>query len=474
MAARQGQGNAMLNSLITFVVLFIVATVVAIVCYVKLDEAHTVAGNEQRSRSEIANNNEQREISSIVGDKEPSESYFGAVISRYNELYSAVTGRMPEEGKSIASANERFFLELANFRSGFSGSRFADMAVFPLARELKSAHDAAVERAESLLVDKERIRSDWSRDVEGFSAAEERIVAEKNMFLSQATEVQQGFDAMKNIAKDSVERQISHLQSQINSRSQELEAAREQLARLGEQLNESEAARRKLEDQIEQIKPRPDIEVAAYKPDGKVVSVDSQAGIVYLDLGSNDRVYRGLTFAVYDRNAPIPEDGKGKAEIRIFDVRSEVSAARIISSNERNPIIPDDIIVNLIWDRDTPNTFVVAGEFDLDGDGTVDSFSRDNVVHLIQAWGGIVTERLDINTDFVVIGMAPEMRAAPTSREMAADPLAMERYERDMEIIRQYMEIKQRAAELSIPVFNTERFKNLIGYNAEAIGNRPF
>ena len=132
------------------------------------------------------------------------------------------------------------------------------------------------------------------------------------------------------------------------------------------------------------------------------------------------------------------------------------------------------MIVNLIWDRETPNTFVVAGEFDLDGDGAVDAFSRDNVIHLIQAWGGIVTERLDINTDFVVIGIEPENRAAPTSAQIASDPLAMENYEKDMEIIRQYREIKQKAAELSIPVFNTERFKNLIGYNAEASGDRPF
>ncbi len=473
-AARQGQSNAMLNSLITFVVLFIVATVAAIVCYVKLDEAKKIAENETRSRREIANDSEQRQVAAIIGRKDATVSYLGAAVVRYNQLYNAVTGRIPEEAMTLESANERLGLEIADFKSRLDDARYADMALMPMLRDLKAKRDAAVATQESIKSDIERIKADWSRDVEGFSAAEEKIVAEKNMFISQATQVQQSFEAMKNIATESVERTVSQLQQQIEGRTRELEAAKERLAELEADLRASEASRRRLEDQIEQIKPRPDIEVAAYKPDGKIVSVDSQVGIVYLDLGSNDHIYRGLTFAVYDRNAPIPEDGKGKAEIRIFDVRSEVSAARIISSDPRNPIIPDDIIVNLIWDRNTPNTFVVVGEFDLDGDGIIDDFGRDKVVHLIQSWGGIVTDTLDINTDFVVLGSEPQMRAKPTSAEVASDPLAMDKYEQDMEIIEQYREIKQKAAGLSIPVFNTERFKNLIGYNAEAIGDRPF
>ncbi len=474
MAVRQGQSNAMLNSLITFVVLFIVATVAAIICYVKLDEARKIADNETRTRRELASDSEASRAAAIVGAKDSSMSHFGAILNGYNALYSTVTGRLPEEGKSIESANEEIGMAITNFKNSFEGGQFADAAILPMAMAMKSEYDAAKSQAVRLAADVEAMQEKWNRDVAGFSAAEEKIVGEKNMFIAQATAVQESVEQMKNVAAESVQRRIDQLQQQIDTKNAEIESCKQQSAELAASLKEADMSRNKLETQLEQIKPRPDIEVAAYKPDGKIVSVDLKLGIVYLDLGSNDHVYRGLTFAVYDRSAPMPEDGKGKAEIRVFDVRSEVSVARIVSQNERNPIIPDDIIVNLIWDKKSPNTFIVVGEFDLDGDGNIDLYGRDKVVSLINSWGGIVTETLDINTDFVVLGAQPELTVRPSEAQIAVDPMAMDRYNKAIEIANQYRAVMEKAAGLSIPVFNTERFKNLIGYNAEAKGDRPF
>ena len=335
-------------------------------------------------------------------------------------------------------------MAITNFKNNFDDPSYTEMALMPMTVMLKNERDAAVAKAESIKADMEQMKSDWDREVEGFAVAEEKIVEEKNMFISQATEVQQSVDAMKDSAAESVERRLDQLQQQIDSRNNQLEEAKQQIAELQDALKESEMSRNKLETQMEQIKPRPDIEVAAYKPDGKVVSVDQQIGIVYLDLGSNDHVYRGLTFAVYDRSAPMPEDGKGKAEIRVFDVRSEVSVARIVSTDENNPIIPDDIIVNLIWNKQSPNTFVVVGEFDLDGDGNVDNFGKDKVVHLIQAWGGIVTDELDINTDFVVLGAQPLMTPKPSESQIDVDPMAMDKYEESLRTANEYKSVMKR------------------------------
>ncbi len=473
-AARQGQNNAMLNSLITFVVLFIAATVAAIVCYVKLDEAKKIAENEVNARREIATDAQTRDADSIIGEKEASQSYFGAVLDRYNELYKTITGRMPQEDMTLKSANEQVAMAMANFKSDFEDEDMKQMAIMPLTVTLKEELDAAKAKAQRLQSEMEQIKADWDREVEGFSAAEEKLIEEKNTFISQANQVQQSVDDMKDDAKEAVERRIQQLEDQIETRSNELKEAKEQIAQLQEALKEAKASRDKLEAQIEGIKPRPDIEVAAYKPDGQVVSVDNQLGVVYLDIGSNDHVYRGLTFAVYDRSAPIPEDGKGKAEIRVFDVRSEVSVAKITKSSEKNPIIPDDIAVNLIWDKETPNTFVVVGEFDLDGDGNTDTFGKNKVVQLIESWGGVVEDEININTDFVVLGIQPEITAQPTESEQEVDPLAEEQYEQAVETANKYEEAKKQAAGLSIPVFNTERFKNLIGYNAEVKGDQPF
>lgn len=473
-APRQGQSNAMLNSLITFVALFIIATVAAIVCYVKLDEAKTIADNETRSRRELADDQQQRQAATIVGSKEDSESYFGAVVNKYNRLYQLVTGKIPEEGKSIESANEQLMLNVKRLKGQFEGNRFDDASILPMIVAMKSEYDAAKAKVQSLTAELEDVKSRWSRDVENFATTEEKLVAEKNMFIAQATDAQKSVSDIKDTAMASVQRRIDQLSQQLEQANNQLEESKQQISQLQASLNESETTRRRLEMQIEEIKPRPDIEVAAYKPDGKIVSVDQQLGIVYLNMGSNDRVYRGLTFAVYDKTAPIPEDGKGKAEIRIFDVRSEVSVARIISGGDKTPVIPDDIIVNLIWDSKVPNTFVVVGQFDLDGDGVIDINGNEKVTNLIRSWGGIVTETLDINTDFVVLGAEPEITGKPSDAEVSLDPLALDRYNQAIETATEYKAVRDKAAGLSIPVFNTERFKNLIGYNAEAAGDKPF
>jgi len=136
----------------------------------------------------------------------------------------------------------------------------------------------------------------------------------------------------------------------------------------------------------------------------RMIRVDLQNGILYLNVGMEDHVYRGLTFAIYDNSAPIPEDGKGKAEVEVFQVSQNVSAARIIRSTVKNPIVQEDIVANLIWDPKTSNRFVVAGEFDLDGDGNMDPDGIERIKEMILRWGGTLDEQVNVNTDFIVIG----------------------------------------------------------------------
>ena len=98
-------------------------------------------------------------------------------------------------------------------------------------------------------------------------------------------------------------------------------------------------AREKMEltqQKLRALVPAPDSDVPAYQPDGKVISIDSQTQIVHLNLGSNDRVYRGLTFSIYDKNMPIPKDGKGKAEMlgeRVKRFKADV----VIFDNDLSP-----------------------------------------------------------------------------------------------------------------------------------------
>jgi len=196
--------------------------------------------------------------------------------------------------------------------------------------------------------------------------------------------------------------------------------------------------------------------------------LDDHAKTVRLNIGSDDHVYQGLTFSVYDRNVPIPKDGKGKAEVEVFNIDKNVSVARIIRSEIKNPIMLDDIVANLIWDSDKTNTFAVAGEFDLDGDGAIDYNGTDKIKAIIEKWGGKVADTVSIDTDFVVLGSAPAVLRKPTFERTEIDPMATEKYEASIERLANYKVAQNLAQTLSIPVFNTERFLYFIGYKEQA------
>jgi NAD-dependent DNA ligase len=216
---------------------------------------------------------------------------------------------------------------------------------------------------------------------------------------------------------------------------------------------------------LEAIKPKPDQEAQAYEPDAQIVRIDSQNGIVYLDAGIKDHVYRGLTFAIYDRNKPIPENGEGKAEIEVFQVSEQVSAARIVKSNTKDPVAKEDIVANLIWDRNTPNQFVVAGAFDFNNDGLIDADGAQRIAELIERYGGTVADTITVDTDFLIVGVEPASLRRPTQQEMDIDPMAQQRYEMSAKKIEAYDQLLGKAGSLGIPVFNQKRFLYLIGYD---------
>ena len=209
----------------------------------------------------------------------------------------------------------------------------------------------------------------------------------------------------------------------------------------------------------------------AFKPDARIIRVDLQNGILYLDVGMEDHVYRGLTFAVYDKSAPIPEDGKGKAEIEVFQVSQNVSAARVLRSSVKNPIVEEDIIANLVWDPKTSNRFVVAGDFDLDGDGHTDADGADRIKEMILRWGGTLDDEITVNTDFIIIGDSPRKLSQPTQNELALNPAAQQRYEESLTKAAAYEAITQKADLLSVPLFNLKQFYYLLGYETLASKN---
>jgi hypothetical protein len=189
--------------------------------------------------------------------------------------------------------------------------------------------------------------------------------------------------------------------------------------------------------------------------------------VVHLNIGSNDHVYPGLTFTVYDRGASVPKDGKGKAEIQVFDVSKTYSAARVVKPDLNNPILQGDVVANLIWDADRTNVFVVAGDFDLDSDGELDADGIDKIERLVTKWGGEMADSISVDTDFLVLGKQPTVPRKPTIEEEEIDPRATARHAASLARLSRYNQLRDQAQSLWIPVFTYEKFLHFVGYNSQ-------
>jgi len=478
MAARQAsQSNAMLYSMVTFVALFIIAAILAVVYYVKSEDFRTQAELAAEDLRSIANASEKGSLARIVGKPTQGKSYLGTMQQVVDDLYSFILGQQPadnfpatvkfnEISMKIAALNKNVLAEDVNPAIGPNG-----VALLKTIEELKLKLDNA--RAEIDNLDKlnENLQIDLDDATDRGEQSRQNFVAELDQFQSEVDQIRDSFDELKTVIDGTTAEQIETFQEKVDDGLAKLRQKQLDLQSTEEKLDESDTLLQDALTKLETIKPKPDNEVQAHQPDAQIVRIDSQNGIVYLDAGIKDHVYRGLTFAIYDRNKPIPEDGEGKAEIEVFQVTDQVSAARIVKSDTKNPVVKDDIVANLIWDRNIPNRFVVTGEFDFNNDGRIDSNGDQRIAELISRWGGLVDDDITVDTDFLIVGVEPAALRRPSQYELDSDPMAQQRYEMSAQKIGHYNQLLDKAGNLGIPVFNQKRFLFLIGYDTLANKN---
>ena len=297
---------------------------------------------------------------------------------------------------------------------------------------------------------------------------EQTLLAEKEKYQQQVNDIKNDYDQLQELMRQTTDQQVQTLMTQFEEEKENRKQTYQELLKTQAELKMAQDRMKRTQGMLQAIVPLPDAETPAYKPDGSIMLIDDPTKIVHLNIGSNERVYRGLTFSVYDRNMPIPKDGKGKAEVEVFGVGETFSAARIIRSEIKRPIIVGDIIANLIWDSQKTNVFVIAGDFDLNGDGNSDRNAVDSLKALIQKWGGRVDDSVSVETDFVVLGTPPRVRRKPTFEQMEVDPMAMQRYEASLLRLDDYQKVQQQAETLLVPIFNLERFLYFIGYKEQS------
>ena len=460
----------MLYTLITFVGLFIAATTIAVIYYVKAEEYKTGQADLQREMDDLATDRERNALGGTVGDKRGRESYLGLMIAYVDEAVTMIVGGVPPANSAEVKINNAN-TEVANALN--TAKDHIDIgdpnriglvpAIKSLAAELNNATKAKLDVEKQLADQQERFK----RADEANTEKENTLLAEKNKFQQAFEDEQQRYADLSALLQQTTEQRVQTLMKERDQARNDLKTLNDTLLKTQAELQDAHGVMRRAQEKVAKIEPGPDGGVLAHKPDGKVILIDDKAHVVHLDIGSNEHVYPGLTFTVYDRGTSVSPDGKGKAEIKVFDVAKTYSAARIVNPEPKKPILLGDVVANLIWDADRTNVFVVAGDFDLDNDGQVNVDGVDKIKTLVKKWGGEVADSISIDTDFLVLGKQPTVSQKPTLEEQEIYPRAMARHEASLQRLDRYNELRDRAQSLWIPVFTYEKFLHFVGYSSQ-------
>jgi len=472
-ARRRKQSNAMLYTLITFVGLFIVATTIAVIYYVDAEDKKTRLADMQNQIDDLADSKERNALGTIVGTRVGTgarrKSWLGTMVEHLDGTTKLIVG-----GSETTSAEAKMNdVNTKVSRALQSVKEHIDIAdpnttliqiIGDLTAELDNTKKAKLATQNQL----NDLEQKFANANKANSEKEQVLQSEKNKLQEQVNQIQADYNDLQVRLEQSTTEQVDTYRIQLEEARANLKNLNDILLKTQAELKMSEDIMKRAQQEVMDIKPPPDHEALAHRADGKIILIDDQAKVVHLNIGSDQHVYRGLTFTVYDRSGAIPKDGKGKAEIEVYDVAETYSAARITRSDAKRPILDGDVVANLIWDSDKTNVFVVAGDFDLDNDGNFDSNAIERITALIEKWGGRVADTISIDTDFLLLGGQPQVPTQqPTFEELEVDPGAMQRYQALLQRLNQYNQLQKQAQALWIPIFRYERFLYFIGYKGQ-------
>jgi hypothetical protein len=460
----------MLYTLITFVGLFIATTTVAVIFYVKAEEYKTGEADLQGQLKNLATSTERNELPSTVGARSGRETYLGLLAGYFDQTVTMIVGGppAPDSAEIKIDGAGKAIEDALNVAKGYISIADPNMiGLVQTIKDLAAALDSTTKaklNTEKELADK---RAEFALAQAANADKEAALQVEKEEFRQQLEQTKKDYADLSTLLQQTTSEQVKRLTVERDQLRNDLSAKNSTLLETQALLKEAQDRMKLAQEEVAKIEPGPDRAVLAQEPDGEVLLVDDKAKVVHLNIGGNEHVYPGLTFTVYDRGTAVTSDGKGKAEIKVFDVAETYSAARIVNPEISKPILKGDIVANLIWDADRTNVFAVAGDFDLDGDGQLDADATTRIETLVEKWGGKMADAITIDTDFLVLGNQPTVLQKPSLEEEEIDPQATAKYEASLQRLARYNQLRDKAQSLWIPVFTYEKFLHFVGYKSQ-------
>jgi hypothetical protein len=469
-AGKRQQSNTMIT-LVVFVALFFVAAILAVVFYLNAENHRTKEADLQRQADQFASRSEVQNVSGLVGAKEPGQSWLGTLVDQHKTMSLLLLGA-PVENTSTevrGTAAQTRVAEVLQLAGKYLEPEKIDpnTGMVPLAKKLTASIETLKASNEGLVKKMDEVQQNCNQTIKLSQEKEAQILEDKEKLHQQFTDVNAKYEELKQMMAQTSEDRAKTLMEHLEQERANAKQLNQDLLKNQAELDLTRQRLKLAMDKVYKVEAPPDRSADIYKPDGRITVADEQAGVVYINLGSRDRIYIGLTFAVYDGAGAIPRDGKGKAEVAVFRIMPDTCTARIVKSDPKHPIVTDDIVANLIWDKDKVYKFVLAGDFDANRDGKMDADGMETVARLVEKWGAHCTDEMSAQIDAVILGEAPQVPAKPTPEALTADPAAQQRYDSAQRRLDRYKTVQQQAQSLMIPILPYDTFLYLIGYRGQ-------
>jgi hypothetical protein len=477
----QGSRTGLVTALVIFVILFVTTTILWIYEGAERRNRDDRIADFERSRREILDDATATggEVEALKKAATENPAYAGktamqVALTQRDELARAVAG-----GTAASPAQARTRITQVMERLKAPDVAAANPGITPTT-PLADAVNGLLNRLAQLnqdLANQTKAVADAKAETQRVIAAQNDLLKQKDDQIAKINQDVQGQMAQIATYRTQAEGTVKAIETSSNTT---LTQAQQQNEQLSAQINQANATIKQKDDQIAALQRRlGDIrvnpnEATVQKPDGEIVRLPGN-NLAVINLGLGDQIVQGMTFEVYDKYTGIPALGadgtrneempKGKASIEVVRILPGFSECRIIRKEAGHNLVQGDLIANLVYDKTQKYKFVVYGDFDLDGDGRASAGDAEVIRRLITQWGGTISSDVNVNTDFVVMGVEPTLPQRPGPDATAVEQAAYQRAENELN---KYLDVQKQAMALQIPILNQNRFLNFVGYASQA------
>ncbi len=461
----QGNKAALITWTVVATVFGITMAVLALIAYTGQNEAEVAVETQRTSFGEFASDADLQNARftelRAMAKQDSLPNVYNLLSVREERLARLSTGATRFEQ---AEANIQATLDSINGANASEGVQASNLleAVNQLQARLTSAsrdNQALRQQHEALQA---RLESEQGTNQQMIAAKDEEI-ARLSQQLQETQAIYQDVLARTQDLENRSQENITGLSTEWETK---LRQAEDRISQITRQLASATEERRIL---TEENRRRFNFDQMIADPDGRVLMGPIQ-GRLTINLGRNHGITNGMTFQVYDPVTGIPkatsanpsELPRGKGSIQVISVDPNSSEARIVNEELGKNIRQGDLIANLAYDRNVPVRFRVYGDFDLDHDGVTQPSDRDRIMTLVREFRGRLVDDVTIETDVLVMGKEPEVPRI-TEADLL-DPIKQREHQRAVERRDAYMAERQKALDLNVPILNQNQFLYYIGY----------